>query len=184
MEVAVTVVRIVCHVACLAALVTRPPIQTPVTAARQHLERRIAGALVIVEYRPQLLGGRTVADSKPTNAGNDGLPLEAISRLGKGESATLSTDRTLTFADLIVPPGTYTLFVRPGPSEWKLIVSKSTDIAAAYQFGQELGVVPMRLVKLPASIEEMTLSLEEQNGRGVLAIRWGLKQAQTDFAVR
>ena len=68
--------------------------------------------------------------------------------------------------DLMVPAGTYTMFVDiSDPAHWVLIVSKATgEWGLAYDATKDLGKTPMMTSKPPAMVENLTYTLTDSTG--------------------
>lgn len=136
----------------------------------------VDGANISIEYGRPYLKGRTV--------GKDVAPFGKEWRVGADEATTLVTDRPLTFGDLKVPAGTYTLYAVPGESGWQLVVSKKTgQWGVPYPAGEDLGRTPMSVAKTTAPVEQLTFSIDDTPAGGTLRIEWGTTSASARFTV-
>ena len=150
---------------------------------RDRVEVRVDQATISVEYDRPRLEGKTVAEGGPKD---NVLPVAAICRLGYPRSALLSTDKPLIFSGIVVPAGTYTVFVRPSASDqrkWQLIFNKSRDVTVPFQFEQELGSTVMSVSETSDSKEQLTLLLSSADKGGTFSVRWGRKIATVTFSV-
>lgn len=139
-------------------------------------EWTIDGANISVVYGRPFLKDRTV--------GKEVAPYGRIWRTGADEATTLTTDRTLRFGKLEVPAGTYTLYTVPEENEWQLAVNKQTgQWGTEYSHEQDLGRVPMKVEKIRAPVEQLTLSVEDTAAGGTLVIEWGTTRATAAFEV-
>jgi hypothetical protein len=157
-----------------------PPASPPATASAT-----IAGKAITVTYSSPRVKGR---------AGHiftkDGLishnPHYPVWRAGANAATTLHTDGDLKIGDLMVPKGTYTLFVDiSDPDQWVLIVNKQTgQWGLAYDKSQDLGQVKMTMSKPLALVEDLTYTITSQGGTtGKLNLEWENHSASVLFAV-
>jgi hypothetical protein len=138
-------------------------------------EWTIDGANISIEYGRPHLKGRP--ESKMMPAGE-------VWRTGADEATTLKTDRALKLGNLSVPAGTYTLFTRPGDTEWQLIVNKQTGQSGTeYDEAQDLGRVPMKVGKSSRPVEQLTISIDDTPAGGTLRVEWGTISASVPFTV-
>lgn len=139
-------------------------------------EWTIDGANLSIEYGRPYLKGRTV--------GQDVAPYAKIWRAGADEATTLKTDKPLTFGNLSVPAGTYTLFALPGEKEWQLVISKQTgQWGTDYTEGQDLGRVPMQVGKAKTAAEQVTWSVDDTPKGATLRLEWGTTSVSAPFTV-
>ncbi len=64
---------------------------------------------------------------------------------------TLFTNSPVTIAGSNIPVGAYTMYFVPEKKEWTLVVSKNTDLSAAYDRSKDLVRAPMEIGQLPAA---------------------------------
>lgn len=136
-------------------------------------------SVVFVNYgRPQVRG-RTVW-------GGLLVPPDTIWRLGANEATHLATSRELTFGNVVVPPGLYTLwlFNRAGGPE--LVINKQVgQWGTVYDQAQDLGRIPVEMAATPAHLEDFTITLRNTGpGRGAIDFAWGGQVATASFTVR
>jgi len=73
---------------------------------------------------------------------------------------TFHTPLDLAFKGLNVPKGLYTLYVLTDGPRWELVVNKATDPqASAYDPKQDLGRVPMLMIRPPAGVTACKFTL-------------------------
>jgi hypothetical protein len=140
-------------------------------------EWTIDGASLAIEYGRPSLKGRPEAELMPA-----GEPW----RTGADEATTITSDRALTFGALTLPPGTYTINTRPGPSGWQLIfgrVGKPGQWGVPYQPALEIGRALMMMATLPTAVELLTISIDDTPAGATLYIEWGRTRASIDFTV-
>lgn len=126
--------------------------------------------------RPALKGRKVEAMLSQLGAGE-------VWRLGMNQSTTLTTTGDLTFGDVKVPAGTYSLWARKeADNSWKLVFNKQhgqwgTDHDAA----QDLAAVPLTQTKTNDSAEQVTINLAKAGDDGSITVLWGDMKLATDF---
>ncbi len=140
------------------------------------------GGIVLVDYSRPQVRERTVW-------GGTLVPFDSVWRAGANDATHLFTTRVLTFgapgAELVVPPGQYTLFVQHTRTGTWLIVNKQTGMwGTVYSAANDLGRVAMTLAATPAHVEEFTITVRSQSpARGALELAWGPSVASVPFGV-
>jgi hypothetical protein len=102
-------------------------------------------------------------------------PSAEVWRLGANEATTLKTSAPLTFGSVKVPAGSYTLYFAHGKEgAEQLVINKQTgQWGTEYNEAQDLGRVPLKMEKLSAPAEQLTISVEPQgSSAGTLKIAW------------
>src|ERR1700690_687421 len=120
----------------------------------------------------KLPGGKTIktAYSSPRMKGRQiygGLvPYGQVWRTGANEATTFVTDANLSVGGKDVPAGSYTLFTVPAQDKWTLIINKKTgEWGIPYKWeSEELVRVEMKTSKLPAPVENFTISYGSDKG--------------------
>jgi hypothetical protein len=133
----------------------------------------IDGAQISVEYGRPYLKGRTIFGGLHKSG--------EVWRIGADEATTLKTSAPLVIGGTAVPAGTYTLWALLGDKDWKLIINKTTGVwGVPYKYeATELGRVDMKLSKLPAKVDQVTISIAQ----GELRVEWDDTRASTPLAV-
>lgn len=141
------------------------------------------GGIVLVDYgRPQV--------RERSVWGGTLVPFDSVWRTGANDATHLFTTRVLTFgapgAELVVPPGQYTLFVQHTRTGTWLIVNRQTgQWGTVYNAANDLGRVPMTLASTAAHVEEFTITVKSLSpARGALELAWGPGVASVPFGVR
>ena len=145
----------------------------------ETVEYSVGGAKITISYGRPFLKGRPLAKIDPA------FELTGkIWRTGADEATTLTTDKSLMFGSLMVPAGTYTLYTVPGPTTWKLVVSKQTgQWGTEYDESKDLGRADLKVEKLPKPADQFTISIVEAGGSPTLNLDWGTTRATTPFMV-
>jgi hypothetical protein len=137
----------------------------------ETVEWAIGGAKLTVVYGRPFVKGRAIEKVAP-----DG---EAY-RLGADEATTLTTDKNIMIGDLMVAPGSYTLFAIPTGKEWKLAISKQTgQWGTAYDAKQDLGRTALKVEKAAKPNEQFTISFEKDT----FVAQWGDTKLTAAFMV-
>jgi len=112
---------------------------------------------------------------KGRKVGVELAPYGKVWRTGANSATTLKTQSGLRIRDLIVPPGTYTLYTLPEEHGWKLIVNKQTgQWGTVYNQDQDLGRVDMLEGVIPsAPVEKFLINFEHTEGNKTeLHLHW------------
>ena len=137
---------------------------------------KIDGATIAIEYGRPAIKGRAEATLMPP-----GQPW----RTGADEATTITTDRALTFGTMKLEPGTYTINTQPG-AQWAIIfgkLGKPGQWGVPYQAALEIGRAPMTSGKTAASVELLTISVDDTPAGGTLRIEWGGTAPSVPFTV-
>lgn len=125
---------------------------------------------------------------------NAGAP---VWRAGANQSTRLKTEVPLTLGGKQVPAGDYAIFIDLKPGNWTLIVSNwatqktydpknKTELWGSYDYTPDKDVVrvPMKVEKLPFSMDQLTWSfLDMTDAGGRLAIMWDDTIGSVPFTV-
>jgi hypothetical protein len=140
-----------------------PPASTTVT---------IDGKVLSVKYSAPSVRGRKIF-------GDGGLlskdPTYPAWRAGANSATTFHSDADLDVGGLLVPKGTYSLYVWvKDPEAWQLIISKQTgQWGLSYSAAQDLGRVKMTMAKPPALVETLNYTLANQgSSKAELRLAW------------
>jgi hypothetical protein len=146
----------------------KPPAnQNPPLSPAEQASVTLNGKLVTIDYCAPSLKGRKV--------GGELAPYGKVWRTGANSATTLKTQSTLRIGNLIVPPGTYTLYTLPEEKGWKLIVNKQTgQWGTVYNQDQDLGRVDMLEGTIPGSqVEMFVIEFEHTRGNKTeLHLKW------------
>jgi hypothetical protein len=135
-----------------------------------------AGGIVLVDYGRPMVRERTVW-------GGALVPFDTVWRAGANDATHLFTTRTLTFGQVAVPAGSYTLWIQHTKSGTFLIVNKQTgQWGTVYDPAQDVGRVAMQMVATPGHVEEMTVTVRNLGAnRGSIDFAWGDQVASATF---
>ena len=139
-----------------------------------------------------LAGGKSIKTdySSPRMKGRkiygDLVPFGKVWRTGANAATTLVTSADVTVGGKAVPAGSYTLFTVPTADKWTLIVNKKTgEWGIPYKYeSDELARVDMKVSKLPAPVENFTISYVKSGGGCTLQIDWETTRASVDISAK
>ena len=143
----------------------------------EAVDATIDGADLTITYGRPYARGRTVMGGL--------VPYGRWWCPGADECTELTTSKPLRVGDLMVPAGTYTLYMLPTAQDWTLIINKRTGVFHTRYFpADDLGRVTLRKRQLDSPVEQLTFAFDPNpSGGGVLAMRWERTEVSTPFAV-
>lgn len=105
-------------------------------------------------------------------------------RTGANSATHFKTSSALSFGDVNMPAGEYTLFTIPEANGGTLIINKQTgQNGRTYDESRDLGRVPMQVSQKEDSTEGFTILVEEKGEDGVLKLVWGNTVYSIDFEI-
>jgi hypothetical protein len=140
-------------------------------------EWHIDGAHIAISYGRPLLKGRPDAQVMPPGQ---------VWRTGADTATTLVIDKTLKFGTVTLAPGSYTINTQPGATGWQLILGKLSSPGqwgVPYKADLEIGRAPMTAGKPAASVDMLTISIDDTPAGATLRIEWGMSKATIPFTV-
>ncbi len=148
------------------------PAYLPRTSPLESHAFRIGKVHAKVCYGSPSLAGRTMI-------GGDAVPYGELWRTGANEPTTLHIDRVVRVGELVLGPGSYSIYTIPGARDWTVIFNRATrqwgleaeyteDIAA-----QEVGRILVRARLLESPVERLTFHDEASATSAVdLVLEW------------
>lgn len=135
-----------------------------------------AGGIVLVDYGRPMVRERTVW-------GGALVPFDSVWRAGANDATHLFTTRVLTFGQVTVPPGSYTLWIQHTRNGTFLIVNRQIgQWGTVYDPAQDLGRAAMQMSPTPGHVEELTVTVRSLGGnRGAIDFAWGNSLASASF---
>jgi hypothetical protein len=146
-------------------------------SGRDTLKAAIGGATITVDYgRPRRRGREIFGNVVPWNR---------VWRLGANAATGFTTDRDLLIGGVVIPAGSYTLFMLPASDGSKLIVNRQTgQWGTAYDAREDFARIDLTSEQLAQTVEPLTISIEPQGDAGVLRVRWDRTQYAVPISVR
>jgi hypothetical protein len=126
---------------------------------RKQATGKIGEVAVTVDYGAPSVNERTIW--------GDLVPYNKVWRAGANENTTVSFSKDVTIRNASVPAGKYGLFIIPKEEgEWEVIFSKKNDAwgSKGYDEKNDLLRVKLRVNKVPNSTEQMTFTIDKDNG--------------------
>ncbi len=148
------------------------PSYMPRSSPLQSYAFRVGKAHAKICYGSPALGGRTMI-------GGDAVPYGRLWRTGANEPTTLHLDQAVRVGEVVLGPGSYSIYTIPGERDWTVIFNRATrqwgleseytgEIAA-----QELGRLRVRAQELDSPIERLTFRSEPSATAAVdLVLEW------------
>ena len=137
----------------------------------------IGGHKVTITYgRPSLHGRKMIGEHEPYGK---------VWRTGADEATTIETDAALDIGGLKVPAGKYALFTIPDPQSWTLIINKTAKQwgAFSYKESDDLGRTKMKVTKLSAPVEELTIAMTP-NGANAFTLKLSWQDVEVTVPVK
>ena len=104
---------------------------------------------------------------------------------GANAATGFTTDADLLMGGVVIPKGSYTLFMLPSPEGSKLIVNRQTgQWGTMYDARQDLARIDLTSEQLAQTVEPFTIAIQPQGQGGVLRLRWDRTQFSVPIAVR
>ena len=140
--------------------------------SRGAAKATIGSANVTIDYGRPALKGRDMLKM---------MPVGGVWRIGANEPTTITSDADLDFGGTRVPKGTHILLTRLAePGKWSLVVSSKG--AFQYEPTAKLAEAPMEVQEAKDSVEELTITLANKGGKGLIEIAWGTSRLTASFA--
>jgi hypothetical protein len=140
---------------------------------RGETKATIGNANISIEYgRPSLKGREPLKLLEPGK----------LWRIGSNAPTTITSDVDLDFGGTRVAKGKHILLARLAePGKWTLVVS--TKNVFQYEPSAKLAEIPMEFKQDKESIEQVTITLTNKGGRGVIEVAWGTLRLLASFAL-
>jgi len=136
------------------------------------VKARVGDANVTIQYARPMLRGRDL---------NKMIQPGQLWRIGADIPTTIESDRDLDFGGTVVPKGKHILLARyVEAGKWTLVVSSQEVFY--YEPSAKLAEVPMQIEGTSSPVEELTISLSNEGGRGLIDVAWGNQRLQASFA--
>jgi hypothetical protein len=146
-------------------------------SGRDTLRAKVGTANVTVDYgRPQRRGREIFGNVVPWNQ---------VWRAGANAATGFTTDADLVMGGVVIPKGSYTLFMLPSQDASKLIVNRQTgQWGTFYDPRQDLARIDLTAEHLAQTVEPFTIAIDPQGQGGVLRLRWDRTQFSVPITAR
>jgi Protein of unknown function (DUF2911) len=134
------------------------------------------GKSITVDYASPRMRGRKIF--------GDLVPYGEVWRAGANEATSFVTNTALVVGGKDVPAGGYTLFTLPTPTKWTLILSRKTGEWGIPYPGEQFdfGRMEMKVSRLPAALENFTISFDQTGASCTLKLDWETTRASIDIS--
>jgi hypothetical protein len=144
--------------------------------SRGSAEATVKGAKITITYgRPELKGRDLTKEA----------PVGTVWRLGRNEATEIETTGTLDVGGTKVPAGKYSLWAKKvSDTEWQLAFHPKTGIwGAPAQTEGYVATLPLKRSTGTSSVELLTISLADADGKAQVKIEWGTTVLTGDIGV-
>jgi len=133
------------------------------------------GQKITIDYSSPRMKGRKIFGEL--------VPYGKVWRAGANEATTMTVGADVTIGGKAVPAGKYTIFTIPEQNKWTLVISKKTgEWGTAYPGPEnDLARVDMKAEKMPAQMENFTISFNQTPSGCTLKMQWENTQASVDI---
>ena len=154
---------------------SHPPAAQALSPA-QHAGCKFAdGKSIAVTYSSPRVRGRKIF--------GDLVPYGEVWRTGADEATLLTATVDLVASGKSIPSGRYSIFTLPAPGKWTLIVSKQIGEWGIPYPGEryDLTRAEMKVSKLPAPVENFTISFDAAGTACTIKLDWETTRASIDL---
>lgn len=159
--------------------------------------RYVGGQWITVDYGRPILRGRDVFGAG-ASYGKVANPDSPVWRAGANDTTRLTTQATLTFGTTTLQPGVYNVFVDLKENAWTLVLTTQgvqpkydpndkVLLYGSYNYDPKFDVVrvPMRMLPLPMSLEQLTIGFSDvKTDGGTLYIALDKTMGAVDFTAK
>lgn len=134
------------------------------------------GKTIMVNYSSPRMRGRKIFGEL--------VPFGEVWRAGADNATSFVPTADVTVGGKTVPAGKYTIFILPTPVKWTLIVSKQFGEFGIPYPGEQYDFtrVEMKVSKLPAPLENFTISFDPTGTVCTMKLDWETTRASVDIA--
>jgi len=150
--------------------------QNPAHLRRQRVSFGFAdGKRVSVEYGPLRAPQRKIFGAV--------VPYGKIWATGSGQATSLTTNVFLQIDNIVVPPGTYSIYLLPAAGDWLLILNQKIGQSAdTYPAGYDFARIKAKKRSLGEPVDPFTVLFTTHGpGAGAVKFRWGDTEVWINF---
>jgi Protein of unknown function (DUF2911) len=147
------------------------------TSPAASVSTTIAGKRISVDYYAPSMHERKVMGGL--------VPFGQVWCTGANYATAITAEADLTFGDLKLPKGRYSIWTLPTAQEWTLIINKQTGQSHLfYDESRDFGRTRMNVKTLLLPVETFRIELRPGEGnKGTLALIWERTEASIPFTV-
>lgn len=155
---------------------TAQEIPYPPLSPKGSIEQVIGNTTFKIEYERPSVRERVVFGEL--------VPFGKVWRTGAGHSTLISFDRPVKIYDQEIPSGTYSLFTKPGPSEWMVMINKDTSLVGSrgYKPINDIIQIIAKPAKTKRLYETMTFDIEMVRNHARISLSW--ERTQISFLIQ
>ena len=149
-----------------------------VLSPHESTKGTVDGAALSIVYGRPSMRGRKIFGSL--------VPYDQIWCPGADQCTTLSTDRNLQFAGVMLPAGEYSLWMLPTDKTWTLIFNKDARaFHTQHPRRGDVGKIDLQKQTLPSPVEQLTFAVEQNRSGpgGGVAMSWETTRVVAPFTV-
>lgn len=165
--------------AIVASVTVEAQINTPAPSPSAKLMQMVGLTEVTVDYSRPSMRGREVYGNL--------VPFDKLWRTGANSYTTISFDTPVTIGDSEVEAGTYSIFTKPGASNWEVFFYTDTDGGGTPSKWEEDKVVAHLTVavdKMDMPVETFTITIDDVMSNGAnIGIIWENTYVAIPFSV-
>lgn len=128
-------------------------LRTPAASPSASVKQDFALSSIEISYSRPAVKGRTIFGNL--------VPYGKVWRTGANSATTVTFGEDVTVGGKPVKAGKYGLLTIPGEKEWKVIISKQTDVTspAAYKQDQDVAQITVTPASLTNTVENFTIQV-------------------------
>lgn len=144
--------------------------------ARGKAEMKAAGGSITIDYGRPSLKGRDMLSQ---------LAVGSFWRMGSNMASVLTTPVDLTFGDVKVPAGSYSIWLkRAAADSFELVFNSQTgQWGMQHDVSKDLYAVPMKNETKSTSTETFTIDFKSEPAGGTLVLDWGNTLMSAGFII-
>jgi hypothetical protein len=132
------------------------------------------GASLWIDYGRPAARGRTVFGGI--------VPWGEVWRTGANAATQFKTDHTLTFGNVEVPAGFYSLWSVPTATGWKLIVNSETgEWGTEHKPALDMYTIDLAVSTLPQPVERFVIGITPSASGGAITFDWETRRGTATF---
>lgn len=136
----------------------------------------VGDANVSINYSAPSVNGRKIF--------GDLVPFNKTWRFGANEATVFEVDKNVMIEGQELAAGKYGLFAIPGEDKWTIIFNSVWDQWGDYNYDKDKDVLRVEVMpaKLDEPVEQMKISLKEDGGTSMVALKWADTKAAFSVA--
>lgn len=169
--------RLLASSVCAAVLLASTAPRAQRASPHESTSGSVQGADLTITYGRPYMRGRAIMGSL--------VPYGRVWCPGADEATILATSAPLTFGELTLAAGRYSLWMLPSAGDWQLIVNRQTgQWHTQHDPSVDIGRVTLEKRSLTGAVEQLTFAIEKSpGGGGAIVMRWEKTEVRAPFGV-